>query len=453
MKTNNILGAVFIFILTLSLTNMVGAVTLDSADIEVSMINQIPDPVEPGDTVEVRFRIENQGTESIDNFQFEFVEEDPFSVYSGNAIKNLGSIDTYQTGEDAYVIKYNIKVSENAVAGDNKITVKYTTDNWKSFQMLKDFNINVDENEPIVELISSITEPEVAVPGEEIKLKLKVKSLTQSRVRDVKLSLNIQDTETTKYYFAPIGTSNEQIIEAIDPNEEKEVVFNLATSPDSPIAVEKVPVTLSYLDENGNSHSKNYIIGIKTYEEPTYTLALEEKTTYKKLQKGSVTFSIANTGKAGINYLEIELMTQPMYYKTLSSEKNYIGNLDSDDFDTTEFEIYTENTEADQIPLKVKVKYKDDYGKLFEEVHVIKMDVYDQNEAVKYGLETSQGAGMIINYMLLIIISVFWVSMIINLAHNPMPKTKKILWWIILIGTYVIGGILYYLMARNKNKK
>jgi hypothetical protein len=146
-------------------------------------------------------------------------------------------------------------------------------------------------------------------------------------------------------------------------------------------------------------------------------------------------------------------MTQPMYYKTLSSEKNYIGNLDSDDFDTTEFEIYTENTEADQIPLKVKVKYKDDYGKLFEEVHVIKMDVYDQNEAAKYGLETSQGAGMIINYMLLIIISVFWVSMIINLAHNPMPKTKKILWWIILIGTYVIGGILYYLMARNKNKK
>jgi len=60
---------------------------------------------------------------------------------------------------------------------------------------------------------------------------------------------------------------------------------------------------------------------------------------------------------------------------------------------------------------------------------------------------------MIINAIFLIIVTVFWVSIIMNLSKNKMPKSKKILWWILIIGTYVIGAVLYYLMARDKSKK
>jgi len=90
---------------------------------------------------------------------------------------------------------------------------------------------------------------------------------------------------------------------------------------------------------------------------------------------------------------------------------------------------------------------------LFEETHEINVELYNKDKAMKYGLETPAGTGVIINIMILIIITVFWISMIMNLAKNKMQRGKKVLWWIIVIGTYVIGAILYYLMARKKDKK
>jgi len=454
MNKNNLVISILIILTIILSTTLVAAVTIPEApNIDVTLVNQIPDPVEPGNYVDVRFRIENSGIDSIDNLKFEFVESSTFTVYDSTAIKDLGSIDSYQTGDDAYIIKYRIKVADDAISGDNSINVRYTLDNWNNYIEIDDFEISVNEFEPIVELVSAVTIPEVAIPGENVQLKLKVKSLTHAEIRDVKLSLDLEDTTTTTYYFAPIGSANEQIIEIIKPNQEKEVTFTLAASPDTPIDVEKIPLTMTYLDDEGNSYTKSYLIGIKTYEKPSYILALEDKTIYKKLQKGKVTFSIANTGKASLNYLGMELIEQPLYYRIISSNKNYIGNLDSDDFDTAEFEIYTENSEANELPLKVKLTYKDDYGKLFEEEHSVKVTLYDKRDAMKYGLEMKQGAGSIFNYMLLLLVTIFWVAMIMNLAKNKMPKGKKILWWIILIGTYVIGGILYYLMARDKGKK
>ncbi len=452
MNKNNLIAISIIVSIILS-SILVSATPTDGTRIEVTLINQIPDPVEPGDYVDVRFRIENTGTDSIDNLKLEIIPRYPFTLYEENAIKDFGSIDSYQTGEDAYVIKYRLKVDEEAVSGENIISMRYTTDDWGTTIELNDFTIDVNEYGPIVELVSAITIPEVAVPGENVELRLKVKSLTNAEIRDVKLSLDLEDTTTTVSYFAPIGSTNEQIIETIKANQEKEVTFTLATSPDTPIDVEKISITMTYLDDDGNSYSKNYLIGIKTYEEPSYILALEDKTIYKELQNGKVTFSIANTGKASLNYLSVQLIEQPLYYKILGTNKNYIGNLDSDDFDTAEFEIYSEDSEASKLPLKIMLTYKDDYGKLFEEEHEIDVALYDKKDALKYGLETSSRTGMVTNIILLIIISVFWVSMIMNLSKNKMPKGKKTLWWILVIGTYVIGAVLYYLMARDKSKK
>lgn len=455
MKTSNIIISLLMVILFLSVIGSVVATTYssDNARVEVTLVNQIPDPVEPGDIVDIRFRIENTGAKAIDNLKFEIMPEFPFTLYEDNAEKDLGSIDAYQTGEDAYVIKYKLKVSESAVSGDNTLPASYTLNNGQSYVELDDFTITVNEYEPVVELVSVITNPEVVVPGEDIELRLRVKSLTSSQIRDVKLSLDIEDTTTTTYYFAPIGSANEQVIETIGAHQEKEVIFNLATSPDTPIDVEKIPLTMTYYDDDGTEYIKEYIVGVKIYEEPSYTLALEDKTVYKELQKGKVTFSIANTGKSDLNYLEIELMDQPLYYTILSNNKVYIGNLESDDFDTAEFEIYSEDSVAGKLPLKVKVKYKDSYNKAFEEPHEIEVELYDKKQLMKYGLETPAGAGMIFNIMLLVIVTVFWVSMIMNLAKNKMPKGKKVLWWILVIATYVIGAILYYLMARKKGKK
>jgi hypothetical protein len=426
---------------------------MDSSGIVVTLLNQDPDPVEPGQIVDLRFRVENRGTTSFNDLQIEVIPNFPLSLYGDSARKNLGSIDSSQIGEKAYIVKYSFRVSDNAEPGIARLNIRYSTDNWKTFVERRDFPVRVSDLSPVVELISAKTIPDFATPGEDIKLLLEVKSLARSEIRDVKLSLDLVDSDLKRNYFAPIGSTNQKIIELLSAGETRTIEFDLATSTDAPINVERLSILMTYRDNEDNIFSKDYLVGIKIFEEPSYTFALEDRNIYKENQKGRVIFSIANTGTASLNFLEIELIEQPMYYTILSNNRVYVGNLNSDDFDTSEFTIYTEESSSNKLPLKARVKYRDDYGKLIEQEHVIEVQLYSKHELLRYGLETPEGIGSFINYMILLIVTVFWVSMIFNLKNNKMPKTKKILWWIILIGTYVIGAVLYYLMARDKGKK
>jgi len=224
----------------------------------------------------------------------------------------------------------------------------------------------------------------------------------------------------------------------------------LIASTNAPIQIEKIPVTVSYLDNDGVSYSKSYIIGLKVYEEPEYSVALEDKTIYKENQKGTVVFSIANRGNANLNYLEVEIVEQPELYKILGKTNVYIGNLESDDFDTAEFEIFTKNSKYNVLPVKINVKYKDDYGKIFEQVHSVDIELLNQMESYKYGLEQPQGVGAVFNIMLLVIILAFMAFMLLDLKNNKLPKTKKIIWLILILTG--IGALIYFFKARSKKK-
>src|SRR3989338_11518034 len=55
-----------------------------SHDIVVRLISQEPDPVRPGEFVDVRFKLDNNGTGMAENVQVEILPEFPFSLYSGD---------------------------------------------------------------------------------------------------------------------------------------------------------------------------------------------------------------------------------------------------------------------------------------------------------------------------------------------------------------------------------
>ena len=440
-----------VLILSIFLSVNVNAETAPvAASLDVSFVNQLPDPVEPGDIVDVRFKIENLGREQAADVKIEFVESELFSIVDGDAIRDVGSLGGQQKDNDAKIIKYRIKVANDAPSGDNEITLKITNDDWNTVQIEDSFTITVNTLDPVIELVSVSTLPEKVAPGQEIQLNLKVKSLTSSEMRDVKVAIDLEDTTTKTYYFAPLGSANEQVIDSIMPNEEKEFIFNLIASTNAPIQIEKIPVTVSYLDNDGVSYSKSYIIGLKVYEEPEYSVALEDKTIYKENQKGTVVFSIANRGNANLNYLEVEIVEQPELYKILGKTNVYIGNLESDDFDTAEFEIFTKNSKYNVLPVKINVKYKDDYGKIFEQVHSVDIALLNQMESYKYGLEQPQGVGAVFNIMLLVIILAFMAFMLLDLKNNKLPKTKKIIWLILILTG--IGALIYFFKARSKKK-
>src|SRR3989338_8603971 len=67
-----------------------------SPNILVSLTKQEPDPVEPGQQVELNFKIDNNGT-TADNFVFEILPEYPFSLITDEgASKSVGVLGASQ---------------------------------------------------------------------------------------------------------------------------------------------------------------------------------------------------------------------------------------------------------------------------------------------------------------------------------------------------------------------
>ena len=69
----------------------------------------------------------------------------------------------------------------------------------------------------------------------------------------------------------------------------------------------------------------------------------------------------------------------------LSEEERYIGDIDSDDFDSVEYNVYVSTSASSLINVPVILKYKDATNKEFEETMEIDLRVYSLKEAQEMG--------------------------------------------------------------------
>ena len=88
MKYKTVL-VLFIFLVSLSLAQ---AITYHPNYPQVTLLSQDPDPVEPGQVVEVRFKIENDGPATSEDVIVKVLPKSPFIIYGDVAEKNIGKL-------------------------------------------------------------------------------------------------------------------------------------------------------------------------------------------------------------------------------------------------------------------------------------------------------------------------------------------------------------------------
>ena len=185
--------------------------------LKTTFVNQDPYSAEPGGYVNLLFKIENQGTKPAGNVVFELLPEYPFSLDPGsNATNELGTITT--TNEDAYLVKYKVKVDKDAVKGDNEITVRYTygIGGFGNFYATDKFNVSVSDPRTDFDVIvqdstSASTTLAIANIGANIAYSAIVKIPEQEAFRVTGTSANIMgNLDTGEYTLAsfqitPVG--------------------------------------------------------------------------------------------------------------------------------------------------------------------------------------------------------------------------------------------------------
>jgi hypothetical protein len=105
-------------------------------------------------------------------------------------------------------------------------------------------------------------------------------------------------------------------------------------------------------------------------------------------ENGKLILEIANPGTADIRYLELFIIPTEEYTLLTPSDYFYIGNIDADDTESEELEIYIQ-PETKQLHLPVKLKYFDANGKQFQQQFDLTMNLYSAAQLQKFGKQTA----------------------------------------------------------------
>lgn len=127
-------------------------------------------------------------------------------------------------------------------------------------------------------------------------------------------------------------------------------------------------------------------IQVKTGGRPKLEIGLEDAVVFLPGTLGDITISAVNKGKLGMKFLTLELL-EGEGYEVISPSRVYVGELDSDDFETEDFQIFVSSDSPVNIP--VKVEYSDINFKDYAGVENIELKVFTQEQAESMGLVSS----------------------------------------------------------------
>ena len=407
MKTNKMpLLILIIMSITIIFTALVSAdYTLgDTAapEINVSISKTDPAFAEAGDIIDIWVLFVNRG-EALNNMKITFIDNYPISLASeSERIKEIPVLGNY------YQLKYTIKIDKSAPVGLNYIKLKYTLGDAYSIEMIKEIPITVKKSQSILAIEDVTIEPEIINPGQNAKVKVTLRNIaSSSSLKNIDSSLGLVTTtvgtEILDLPFTPVGSSSTKSISELLPNERAEISFTLASYPTAESKLYKIPLFVKYYDNKGLNYSKTELIGIPIYAQPEMLMTLESTDINQKKADGIVTFNIINKGLNDIKLATITLLPSEDYEISSPSNTLYIGNIDSDDFETADFNIHSKSNQ--NVDLKVRIEYRDAFNKLVQE-----------EETFNYAIPAapSNGSGSLWFFIILILVIIIIIYFVLK---------------------------------------
>ena len=238
--------------------------------------------------------------------------------------------------------------------------------------------------------------PEEIKQGEKISLELVIENNLDSDVEDVSISLDLKDIP-----FAPYLTSNQVSYEGIKEGKEKEARFNLIAFSDAESGTYKIPVKISYILDL-KEIEKEGVVSLIINAKPELEVFAEDAILIKG-QSSELIIRIVNSGLGDVKLLSLELETV-RGMRILDNKKVYIGDIDSDDFDSVEFKLKVDENAPSIISLPIKLNYKDFQNNNIEENKNLELRIYTKEQAINLGLVKKSNTLVIVIGIIILII-------------------------------------------------
>ena len=388
----------------------------ENPNINVNIANQDPDPVEPGKIFEVSFKLDNQGGLAND-VVFEILPEYPFYLLPDESpSKEIGAVGSTQSQGNSVFVKYRLKVDQNAVDGNHKIKVRYKTDP-ESWVKTENLTIKVQSQEAILSVEKYSTAPDIAQPGSKAKLSMTLRNYANSLLKDIKVILVLGKSGDDSTPFSPFGSTNEKVIPSVDAMSSAPLDFDLLVDSGAQSKIYKVPLNIQYSDALNKNYSKTLTLSIIVGGEPETSVYIEGTTIYTAGNTGDVTVKIVNKGFTDIKFLNVNLDNADGY-KIISHPIVYIGNINSDDYETVDFRLSIGNDAKEKIMLPLTIEYKDANNQNYKKKISLALPIYTSSEAKKLGLVKGTS-----NFA--IFLALFVIAAILFVSYRFWKRRKK----------------------------
>jgi len=259
-------------------------------------------------------------------------------------------------------------------------------------------------------VINSVsTSPSEVAPGEISLISIEIENNGGDTIEDVSMSLDLKDAP-----LAPYNSASEVSFDEIEDGNTEKAEFKIKALSDAESGTYKIPVEIKYT-ENSIGKTKTSLISLNVNAKPIIGASLEDGLLLKG-QENAVAVKIVNKGLSNVKFLEIELQNSAKY-TILSQENIYIGDIDSNDFDTAEFKLIFKENSPSIVNLPVKVIYKDALNNEYSEEFSLEAKVYTKGQAIQLGLLKKSNTT---TYVVVIV-----VLIIVYIIYRRIKKRRK----------------------------
>lgn len=313
----------------------------DNPVIKPTIANYQPIPAEPGQIHDVWVTFENLGSSDARNLEVEFVDSYPFTlVGEQNRKRTINRVSGFRD----YTVRYQVLVENDAIDGNSDLLFRFSHSNQR-FEQTSTLPLQIRKPDTQLTVQSATSQPEQVRPGQDFDLNINLQNSANSGlVRDLTLTLNLEDvmmqgeTSVRETPFAPQGASNQQNLGRLSANNNEEFTFPLTAYPDASAGLYKIPLQMSYVTRDGEQVNREVTLTVRVASEPDFLVSVDSTTLNTESSSGEVTFSIVNRGLSEAKFLNV-ILEESDDYTILERNSEYIGNLDTDDFDNVRFEV------------------------------------------------------------------------------------------------------------------
>src|SRR3989344_1723429 len=255
--------------------------------------------------------------------------------------------------------------------------------------------------------------PENLVPGEEGLIAIEIENGGNLFIDNMQVKLGLPSVVS---FYKDVDKIK---ISRIDPGESKNISFRIIASPAAKEGLYEGSLDIDYITHFGTSlinvgdnQKDNYTLGIIIRSTPALFMQLQNSEIYRGNSLGEIGVKLVNKGLSDIQFLSIELEESPDY-DIIDESVKYIGDLDSDDFDTANFRINVKSSKR-EIILPIKIEYKDSLNK-----------AYETQENLVLQMRSAQEMGVASNVFLYVVLSIIFILGVGYFLYRRYKKKQR----------------------------